>query len=292
MSLPMIASMTGFAAAVHDSAHGSLAVEIKTVNHRYFEFQARIPEELRPIEPAMREVLSAHLTRGKVDCRVTFTPVQADARSLAPDVQAMAALGDAGRRVLEQFPDARPLSVSEILHWPGVLADEKLSADRMKETLLALMDRAVRELDDTRRREGAKLGQVLRDRLDGIAALVKQAQPLMRGAIKAFRDKLAAKLAEAGASPSDERLQQEVVLYAARIDVDEELQRLVAHVGEVKRVLDKGGACGKRLDFLCQELNREANTLGSKSVANEITQISVELKVLIEQMREQVQNIE
>ncbi|MGE5616422.1 MAG: YicC/YloC family endoribonuclease, partial [Bacillota bacterium] len=158
--------------------------------------------------------------------------------------------------------------------------------------VLALMGKALGELNATREREGAKLEQVLRDRLERIGALVKEAQPLMPGAIRAFQEKLTARLAEAGASPSDERIHQEIVLYAARIDVDEELSRLIAHVGEVRRVLDKGGACGKRLDFLCQELNREANTLGSKSVANEITRISVELKVLIEQMREQVQNIE
>src|SRR5687767_1640667 len=288
----MIASMTGFAAAVHESPQGSLAVELKTVNHRYFEFQARIPEELRPVEPAMREALAAKLTRGKVDCRVTFTPAHAGARALVPDTQAMAALRAADEQVRARFPEARPLSVSEVLHWPGVLADEMLSADRMKDDLLTLLARALAELDQTRRREGAKLEQVLRDRVARIGELVKQAQPLLPGAIRAFQEKLATRIAEAAASPTDERIQQEIVLYAARIDVDEELSRLVAHVGEMSRVLDKGGACGKRLDFLCQELNREANTLGSKSVANEITRISVELKVLIEQMREQVQNIE
>jgi len=288
----MIASMTGFAAAVHESAPGSIAVELKTVNHRYLEFQSRIPEELRPVEPAMREAVAARITRGKVDCRVTFTPAGAGARSLAPDKAAMGALHEAAQEVARQFPEARALSVSEILHWPGVLADESLSADRMKQDVLALMEKALGELNATREREGAKLEQVLRDRLERIGALVKEAQPPMPAAIRAFQEKLTARLAEAGASPSDERIHQEIVVYAARIDVDEELSRLVAHVGEVRRVLDKGGACGKRLDFLCQELNREANTLGSKSVANEITRISVELKVLIEQMREQVQNIE
>ena len=288
----MISSMTGFAAAVHESAQGSLALELKTVNHRYLEFQARIPEELRPVEPSMREAVAATLTRGKVDCRITFTPVQALARSIAPDAQAMGALAEAARQVAARFPDARPLSVSEVLHWPGVLADESLSPDKLKEDVTALLARALNELDQTRAREGAKLERMLRERLERIEALVAQAQPLMPGAIRAFQEKLAARIAEAGASPSDERIHQEIVLYASRIDVDEELSRLTAHVGEMRRVLDKGGACGKRLDFLCQELNREANTLGSKSVANEITRSSVELKVLIEQMREQIQNIE
>jgi len=288
----MISSMTGFAAAAVETAHGSLAVDLKTVNHRNFEFQTRIPEELRPIEPAMREALAARLTRGKIDCRVTFTPLSSAKRSLVPDADAMQALEAASRQVLARFPDARTLSVAEILHWPGVLGEESLSADRAKDQVLALLAKAVAELDQTREREGAKLEAILRERLERMQGLVAEAQPLIPGAVKAFTDKLAARVAEAGASPSDERIHQEIVLYAARIDVDEELSRLGAHIAEFRRVLGKGGACGKRLDFLCQELNREANTIGSKSVANDLTRISVELKVLIEQMREQVQNIE
>jgi len=284
--------MTGFAAAAHESARGSIGVEVKTVNHRYLEFQTRIPEELRPLEPAMREAVAAKLTRGKVDCRVTFTPISTAQRSLVPDAAAMKALQAASSAVAKQFPEARALSVAEVLHWPGVLADEALSADKLKDEVMSVLDRAIKELDQTRMREGAKLEAVLRERLASMDTLVKDAQPLMPAAIKAFQEKLATKIAEAGASPSDERVHQEIVLYAARIDVDEELQRLVTHIAEFRRVLDRGGACGKRLDFLCQELNREANTLGSKSVANEMTRTSVELKVLIEQMREQVQNIE
>jgi uncharacterized protein (TIGR00255 family) len=209
-----------------------------------------------------------------------------------PDGQALESLHAASKAVAARFPEARALSVSEILHWPGVLADESLSPEKLKESVLALLERAISELNASRAREGAKLEAVLRERLDRMSELVREAQPLIPGAMKAFQDKLAAKLAEAGAAPSDERVHQEVVLYAARIDVDEELSRLTTHIAEFRRVLDRGGACGKRLDFLCQELNREANTLGSKSVANEMTRTSVELKVLIEQMREQVQNIE
>jgi uncharacterized protein (TIGR00255 family) len=288
----MISSMTGFAAASHETAQGSLGVEVKTVNHRYLEFQTRIPEELRPLEPALREAVAAKLTRGKVDCRITYTPVASAARSIVPDEAAMAALHGAAALVLGRFPHARPLSVSEVLHWPGVLAEEGLSPEQLKERVLGLFAKAVAELNQSRAREGEKLAAILRERLTAMAALVAEAQPLLPAAVKAFQDKLAQKIAEAGAAPSDERVHQEIVLYAARIDVDEELQRLTTHIAEFRRVLDKGGACGKRLDFLCQELNREANTLGSKSVANEMTRISVELKVLIEQMREQVQNIE
>ena len=288
----MIASMTGFAAAALETPQGSLAVELKTVNHRYLEFQTRVPEEIRPLEPAMREAVAARLTRGKVDCRVTFTPATAAQRTLVPDDTALSALGDASRRVLERFPEARPLSVAEVLHWPGVLAEATLSPDRVREDLMRILDRALGELDQTRRREGTKLEQVLRERLARMSELVTEARPLVPGAVKAYQEKLAAKIAEAAASPSDERVHQEIVLYAARIDVDEEIARLGTHISEFLRVMDRGGACGKRLDFLCQELNREANTLGSKSVASEMTRISVELKVLIEQMREQVQNIE
>ncbi|HXZ50335.1 MAG TPA: YicC/YloC family endoribonuclease [Usitatibacter sp.] len=288
----MIASMTGFAAVVLETAEGSLAVELRTVNHRYLEFQARVPEEIRPLEPAMREAVVSRLTRGKVDCRVTYTQATAAQRSLAPDAAALAALRGAAQAVRERFPDAPPLSVSEILHWPGVLAEATLSPDRAKDDVMGLLERALAELDQTRRREGAKLEAVLRERLARMSVLATEAGPLMPATIKAFQDKLAAKIAEAGASPSDERLHQEIVLYAARIDVDEEIERLGTHIAEFGRVLDRGGACGKRLDFLCQELNREANTLGSKSVASEMTRISVELKVLIEQVREQVQNIE
>ena len=288
----MIASMTGFAAATREVAGGQLAVELKSVNHRYLEFQCRLAEDLRALEPVLREAVASGLTRGKVDCRLTFTPAAAGERALAPDAAAMAALAEASARAAAAFPQARPLSVHEVLHWPGVLADTLVAPDQIREDVAKLAAQAVGELTQTRRREGDKLAQVLRERLDSMAGLVAKAQPLMPEVMNAFREKLAARLAEAAAAPTDERIQQEVVLYAARIDVDEELERLVAHVAEFRRVLDKGGACGKRLDFLCQELNREANTLGSKSVSSDMTRISVELKVLIEQMREQVQNIE
>jgi uncharacterized protein (TIGR00255 family) len=288
----MIASMTGFAAATREVAGGQLAVELKSVNHRYLEFQCRLADDLRALEPVLREAVASGLTRGKVDCRLTFTPAAAGERALAPDGAAMAALAEASARAAAAFPQARPLSVYEVLHWPGVLADTLVAPDQIREDVAKLAAQAVGDLTQTRRREGDKLAQVLRERLDSMAGLVAKAQPLMPEVMNAFREKLAARLAEAAAAPTDERIQQEVVLYAARIDVDEELERLVAHVAEFRRVLDKGGACGKRLDFLCQELNREANTLGSKSVSSDMTRISVELKVLIEQMREQVQNIE
>jgi len=188
---------------------------------------------------------------------------------------------------------ARDLSVWEIMHAPGVMAAEAISTDEAKEKLLALLRKAIEELNATRAREGEKLSQMLMERLNGIDALVKQVTPLIPQLVAAYQAKLTVKLTDAFAlAGTDERIKQEVVLFASRIDVAEELNRLSTHVTEVKRVLKGGGTVGKRLDFLMQELNREANTLGSKSVSSDATNVSVELKVLIEQMREQIQNIE
>lgn len=287
----MIKSMTGFAAVSGEVPGGRLALELKSVNHRYLEFQTRMPEDLRSHEAQMRERVAAALTRGKVDCRVTFTPV-ATRESFAPNPDALTVLAETQKQILSQF-DAAPLSVWEIMHAPGVMAAEALGTEAARDALLALLKKAIDELDATRAREGEKLAVLIGDRLNRIEELVTKIAPLVPGLVAAYQEKLAQKLSDAMAgSASDERLKQEVVLFASRIDVAEELNRLTAHVSEVRRVLKAGGATGKRLDFLMQELNRESNTLGSKSVSTEATNVSIELKVLIEQMREQIQNIE
>ncbi len=287
----MISSMTGFAAVSGEVPGGRFALELKTVNHRYLEFQTRMPEDLRSLEQSMRELLAASLTRGKVDCRITFTPV-ATRDSLAPNADALVALAETQAQILKKF-DAGRLSVWEIMHAPGVLSAEALGTDSAKEALIALFKSAITELNATRRREGEKLADMINQRLDAIEVLVKQVTPLIPQMVAAYQEKLALKLTEAMAgSASDERLKQEVVLFASRIDVSEELNRLTAHISEVRRVVKTGGGVAKRLDFLMQELNRETNTLGSKSVSTESTKVAVELKVLIEQMREQIQNIE
>ena len=287
----MITSMTGFAAVSGEVPGGRFALELKTVNHRYLEFQTRMPEDLRSLEQSMRELIAAKLTRGKVECRVAFTPV-ATRDSLKPNEEALTALAETQNQILTKF-DAGRLSVWEIMHAPGVMSAEAMGSDAAKEALIVLFKSAVVDLNATRAREGEKLAAMIDQRLDGIEVLVKQVTPLIPEMVTAYQEKLALKLAEAMAgSASDERLKQEVVLFASRIDVSEELNRLTAHISEVRRVLKTGGAVGKRLDFLMQELNREANTLGSKSVSVESTKVAVELKVLIEQMREQIQNIE
>jgi uncharacterized protein (TIGR00255 family) len=250
-----------------------------------------MPEDLRTHEPQMRELVAGALSRGKVDCRVTFTAV-ATRDSLKPNEDALTALAETQKQILTKF-DAAPLSVWEVMHAPGVMSAEALTTDAAKDALLALVKKALEELNATREREGAKLSTLITERLDRIDELVKQVTPFIPGLVTAYQEKLSLKLNEAmlGAA-SDERVKQEVVLFASRIDVAEELNRLTTHVSEVRRVLKSGGAVGKRLDFLMQELNRESNTLGSKSVSTDTTNVSIELKVLIEQMREQIQNIE
>jgi uncharacterized protein (TIGR00255 family) len=286
-----VKSMTGFASVTGDVVSGRIAIELKSVNHRYLEFQTRMGEEIRSLEGAMREQVAATITRGKVDCRVTLT---ADTKQVGgePNAEALALLAQTQDGILAKF-DAHRLSVWEIMHAPGVMASAEMTAETLKEPLLALFSKAVDELSATRAREGAKLAQMLFERLDAIDQLVKHIAPLVPKMVAAYEEKLKQKIADADLNAaSDDRLKQEVVLFASRIDVAEELNRLVAHTGEVRRVLKAGGAIGKRLDFLMQELNRESNTLGSKSVSTESTNVSIELKVLIEQMREQIQNIE
>jgi uncharacterized protein (TIGR00255 family) len=284
--------MTGYAAVSGDLPGGRVSLELKSVNHRYLEFQTRIPEELRSLEAPMRDKLASALTRGKVDCRIALA---SDAAKSVGELNATALtqLSSLQAAVLQQFPTAAPLAVADVLRAPGVIATTDISVETMREPLLALFAEAVSELDATRVREGDKLAQLIVERLDGIAALVKQVEPLVPQMVAAYEEKLRQKISEADLNAaSDDRLKQEVVLFASRIDVAEELGRLGAHVSEVRRVLKAGGAIGKRLDFLMQELNRESNTLGSKSVSAESTKVSIELKVLIEQMREQIQNIE
>jgi uncharacterized protein (TIGR00255 family) len=190
------------------------------------------------------------------------------------------------------MPQSAPLSVADVLRWPGMLGNDALEADKLQEACNGLFTRALDDLTAMRAREGAKLRQILLDRIGSMEVLVKRVAPRMPQLVASYKEKLSTRLKDAMVNMDDDRLKQELVLFASKIDVDEELSRLTTHFAEIRRILDKGGAVGKRLDFLMQELNREANTLGSKSVDPEITQASMDLKVLIEQMREQIQNIE
>jgi uncharacterized protein (TIGR00255 family) len=288
----MILSMTGFAAEAAELPGLSLSVELRSVNHRYLDVTLKLPDELRHLEPALRERLSGELKRGKVECRVALNRTSAGAATLAVDATRVEQLANAASQVQRTIPSAAPLSVNEILRWPGVMAEPSIAADELAAKVTALVDQAVTDLAASRRREGAKVQAVLAESCNGIEAQVVRVTPRIPAIHAAFNEKLALRLREAGLDPNEDRLKQEFAVFATRIDVAEELSRLTTHVAEVRRVLTAGGSVGKRLDFLAQELHREANTLGSKSVDAEISQVSLELKVLIEQMREQVQNVE
>jgi len=288
----MILSMTGFAAEAAELPGLSLSVELRSVNHRYLDVTVKLPDDLRHLEPALRERLAGELKRGKVECRVAMNRSSPGAATLAVDSARVEQLAHAASLVLRTIPAAAPLTVNEILRWPGVMAEPSVPADELAATVMALVDRAVADLAASRRREGAKVEAVLAASCDGIEAQVERVTPRIPAIHAAFNDKLAQRLRDADLDPNEDRIKQEFALFATRIDVAEELSRLTTHVAEVRRVLAAGGSAGKRLDFLAQELHREANTLGSKSVDAEISRASLELKVLIEQMREQVQNVE
>jgi uncharacterized protein (TIGR00255 family) len=288
----MILSMTGFAAVAADLPGVALAVELRSVNHRYLDLSVRVADELRGLEAALRERIGAELKRGKVECRITLTRSAPGAAELAIDSERVQQLGRAAAQVQRHVTQAAPLSVAEILRWPGVLAEASIAPQELAERAHALLGEALRELAASRAREGARLVAMLEERCAAIEVQVARVAPRIPAVHAAFLEKLGARLREAGLDPDEDRLKQELALFATKVDVAEELSRLSSHVAEVRRVLAAGGAAGKRLDFLMQELHREANTLGSKSVDAELSQASLELKVLIEQMREQVHNLE
>ncbi len=288
----MTASMTGYAARTLNLEHVSINIDLRSVNQRYLELHFRLADEFRALEPQLRELLQKRLARGKVECRIGLAPLHANAQNngLNPDI--LERLAGWQAEVHARLPDAPPLAVGEVLRWPGAVPTAALPQDALSEAALAGMRAALDELADSRAREGAKLRQHVLDRLAAAEAQVDALKPLLPALAAAQKEKLAARLTEALGEAGHERLAQEMALVAQKLDIDEELARLGTHFAEVRRVLDQPGAVGKRLDFLMQELHREANTLGSKSAAAETSRASLELKVLIEQMREQIQNIE
>ncbi len=288
----MINSMTGYANVSREAGYGTLGVELRAVNHRYLELAIKAPEELRALEAPVREAIAARVGRGKLDCRVSFTPLKPGERLPNLNSALFRQLLQLEQQVRRDAPHAAPLSTADMLRWPGIFAEDPQPLEQMTADTLALVQQALQEFSASRRREGEKLRAVLLERVASMEELVRQITPKIPELVAAFQEKLSTRLAESLASPDDDRMRQEVVMFASKIDVDEELSRLTAHLTEVKRVLDQGGVVGKRLDFLMQELNRESNTIGAKSAAFDVSRTSVELKILIEQMREQVQNIE
>lgn len=287
----MILSMTGYANTSSDFAAGSLSLELRAVNHRYLDIQLRMPEELRVFEGALRELIAAKLQRGKVECRINYAARDVQG-STTLNQELLAQLAAWNKQVQTTMPDARALSVADVLRWNGILQTPVAATDELRATLISLMQMALQEFSASRAREGEKLKDFLALRLEKIAALRLDVVPHVPAAIAAYETKLISRFQDAMQNADDERIRQEITLFASKIDVDEELSRLASHLTEMRRILKQGGAVGKRLDFLMQELNREANTLGSKSVDAEVSRSAMEMKILIEQMREQIQNLE
>ncbi len=288
----MIASMTGYAVKSREIPEGSLTLELRSVNNRYLDIQFRLSDEFRLLEPAMRELLNTQLKRGKVDCRLTFIPYASTDLPQKFNEQLLNKLLELNNAVKSALSDAKSLTVADILRWPGILSSDTLSTTALHESCMELLQATLNEFTATRVREGEKLKNALLEHLRQLRQLTTELSPRIPMLLANFQEKLVARLQEAKIDGNDERIRQELILFASKIDIDEELSRLQTHLDEVEHTLLKGGRAGKRLDFLMQELNREANTVGSKSVDAEVSKISVELKVLIEQMREQVQNIE
>ena len=284
-------SMTGYAGASSEHPWGSLSIELRTVNHRYLEITWRGPEELRHLEAAMREAISARLVRGKIECRVNLL-LRDSVVGGSPNPVLLDQLAKWQQDILRVHPQAGHLSVNELLNWSGMFERGSVDGEELTSLCHRVLESVLEELSASRAREGDKLRALIRERASQLETLRVEVSPRIPELVRSYQERLTQKFRDALGHDEEERVRQEVILYAARVDVEEELGRLGAHVSELQRVMERGGAVGKRLDFLMQELNREANTLASKSVASSTSAVALEMKVLIEQMREQVQNLE
>jgi len=287
----MILSMTSFARREQDTAFGSLRWELRSVNHRYLDVSMRMPEDLRGLELKVREKVAERLKRGKVECGLRFQAADQE-REFAIDHELVKRLSKGLSDVSHLLNNPAQVSPLEVLRWPRVMQVEELDMAPLYEAALALLDEALDDMIDSRAREGEKLKAMIAQRCDTIDELVVRVNERLPDLRQALRQKMEDRLGELKEQLDPGRLEQELALLAQKMDVDEEVDRLSAHVQEVRHILERDEPVGRRLDFLMQELNREANTLASKSIDAEVTRVSVDLKVLIEQIREQVQNIE
>jgi uncharacterized protein (TIGR00255 family) len=292
----MIHSMTGYACASDESPRGALSIELRSVNARFLDLQLRVGEELRTLEPMLRELIAARVARGKVDCRLVLSEERNALPGERLNPAAMTRLKKLSEQVKAAFPDAQPLRVADVLRWPGAITEAPADGEGTRAIAERLCRRALDELVAARAREGAKLAAAVAERVMAMRRRLEQVAPLIPQALSLYQERLSERLRQAIGSGDDERVRAEVALFAAKSDVDEELTRLQSHLAEVERTLGQEGArsgpVGKRLDFLAQELNREANTLASKAVNQKVSDCALEMKVLVEQIREQVQNIE
>ncbi len=300
--------MTGFATSTVETDAGTITTEIKSVNSRFLDLQFRINDDFRSIEPLFRDAIARKLFRGKVECRFSFGKKTSNVNSKALNAVTLAQIAQFQTEISQQFPSAAPLSSNEILRWPGVIEESEINADSLQATITATINATLEAFLISRQREGTALELELTSRISGMEGIVQRITPMMPLVVQQFQQKATTRLEEAlglamqKANQNNsqtitrdealDRIRQEVTMYGIRIDVTEELGRLSAHLTETRHILKKGGQVGKRLDFMMQELNREANTLGSKAAIKELADASMELKLLIEQMREQVQNLE
>jgi uncharacterized protein (TIGR00255 family) len=288
----MIYSMTAFARQSETGDAGQITLELKSVNHRFSEVSLRLPEDLRFLEPQIRERIGNAVKRGKVDCTFKYQPPELSVSGVEMDQVLLKVLIEASHNIENLLAVSTPPQALDFLKWPGVIKTPEQDAESLAGQALSVLDKGLEELLATRRREGEQLKKLIEERCAGIEREVQKVKERLPVALQAMRQRLEDRLREWKAELDETRVEQEMVLLINKTDVAEEMDRLAAHVIEVRRVLAKGSPVGRRLDFLMQELNREANTLSAKSVDTEMTRSAVELKVLVEQMREQVQNIE
>jgi uncharacterized protein (TIGR00255 family) len=297
--------MTGYAITTAESSAGTITLELKSVNSRFLDIQFRINDELRSIEPLLREAIMAKITRGKIECRLSLGKKE-DTGQISLNQDALKNLLDLEKTIHKHKKEAAPLSAYEILKWPGIIEQTQIQQDTLSQEINQIFANTLNTFIESRAREGTALANMIQTRLLAIENMIHQITPLMPAVMADFQAKATQRMQDIlnlstenkGISTSitpeeaQERIRQEVTLYGLRIDIQEELSRLSTHITEVTRVLDKGGPVGKRLDFIMQELNREANTLGSKAPVKELSNAAIEFKLLIEQMREQIQNLE
>lgn len=288
----MIQSMTAFARFQHTGKWGGAACELRSINHRYLEMVVRLPENLHALEAPIRECIRRYLKRGKIECHIRYQPGDVTGSDILINKHLAKQLCMANEAISEISTNSASPSTMEILKWPGIIQMAELDFEAIEDEVLKILEKSLEDLVKSREREGGELKELFLQRMDAMKnelAKVKQKLPQI---LKEQRERIMTRFKDAKLEMDSNRLEQEMVMFAQKIDVTEELERLDAHISEVRRVLKQGGMVGRRLDFLMQELNREANTLGAKSVDVETTRSSVELKVLIEQVREQVQNVE
>ena len=288
----MLSSMTAFARVETDTPWGCISWEIRSVNHRYLDLSFRMPEEFRALEHSLRDLARKQLDRGKVECSMRIQAVDKSSQTPQINSSTLEGLSEVEAQLLKMMPNAAPLSIKELLAWPGVFSEPEVDTVEQHKIATTLFKQALSSLKENRVREGADLYEVINMRLQKMREEVVKVSEILPGVLEGQRQRLKTRLDELDVELDPGRVEQEVVLVAQKMDVDEELDRLGAHIGEVQRIIDGSGVAGRRLDFMMQELNREANTLSSKSIAHDTTRSAVELKVLIEQVREQIQNIE